>query len=190
MNSRILPALALLIAIGIVFAYVSPAWNGSINDTKAAIAADDQALKAASTYASQQADLTTKENAIDPASLARLTTFLPDSVDNVGLILDLNTLASRSGISLSNIDVTTNTSGGASGAANTGAASAIPVSGASPVNSVDLSLSAVGTYAAFQTFLGGIEKSARLLDVRDLIVKGSDTGVYTYQMAIRLYWLR
>jgi hypothetical protein len=41
-----------------------------------------------------------------------------------------------------------------------------------------------------QTFLTGIEKSARLLDVQDILVTGSDTGVYTYQMTMRLYWLR
>ena len=38
--------------------------------------------------------------------------------------------------------------------------------------------------------MAGIEKSLRLLDVQDLVVKGSDTGVYTYQMHIRFYWLR
>lgn len=190
MNSRVLPILALMLAIGIFFAYVNPMWNGSISATKAAIAADVDALKAADVYTKQQAELTRQQQAIDPANLARLSVFLPDSVDNVGLILDLNTLAARSGVSLSDIDVEANSSDGAKNNAGAGVAGALPVSGASPIDSVDLSLSAVGTYAAFQTFLNGIEKSARLLDVRDLTVKGSDTGVYTYQMKIRFYWLR
>jgi len=55
---------------------------------------------------------------------------------------------------------------------------------------VDLSLSAIGTYTALQNFLRGVEKSVRLLDIKDIVVKGSDTGVYTYQMKLRLYWLR
>lgn len=186
MNSRVLPLLALLAAAGIFFAYVNPTWTGGIAATKAAIASDDQALLAADTYARQQNALADARNKIDPADLARLNAFLPDSVDNVGLILDLNALAARSGLALSNIDVLSNTAN-ASGA---NAPGALPAAGANPVGSVDLSLSAAGTYTALQSFLAGVERSQRLLDVRDLVVKGSDTGVYAFQMTVRLYWLR
>ena len=183
MNNRILPLLALFVSVGIFFGYVHPTWTGGIALTQAAIASDNQALAAASAYAAQQNTLIAARNAIDPTDLARLATLLPDSVDNVGIILDLNALAARSGLSLSNIDVRSaaNSSGTANGA--------VP-SSANPVGSVDLSLSASGTYAAFQAFLSGVEESQRLLDVRDLLVKGSDTGIYTYQMTLRLYWLR
>lgn len=186
MNSRILPLFALLVALGMFFAYVNPTWSGAIAATKSAITQDDQALAAAHQYATQQNDLASKRNAIDPANLARLAAFLPDSVDNVGLILDLNALAARSGFSLANIDVTTNTAADA----NAPAGQTLPSSGVSQVGSIDLSLSAVGTYAAFQSFLAGVEKSARLLDVRSIAVKGSGTGVYDYEIKLRLYWLR
>ncbi len=186
MNSRILPLLALMLAFGIFFTYISPTWSGSIAATKTAITLDEEALAAASRYARQQNELAEKRNAIDPANLARLAVFLPDSVDNVGLILDLNALAARSGFSLANIDVVAN----AAGVANAAAGSALPSPGTSKVGSIDLSLSAVGTYAALQAFLAGVEKSARLLDVRSITVKGSETGVYAYEIKLRLYWLR
>ncbi|MGD0328469.1 MAG: hypothetical protein ABSB00_02010 [Minisyncoccia bacterium] len=187
MNNHILPTLALLIAIGIFFTYVNPTWSGPIATAKAAIASDGQALAAASQYAAQQNELASARNAIAPADIARLTTFLPDSVNNVGLILDLNALAARSGISLSNVNITVNANNAGAASSATGA---LPVSGASPVGSADFSLSAKGTYTAFLAFLAGIEKSERLLDVRDITVEGSDTGVYTYQMTLRLYWLQ
>ncbi|MDP1690200.1 MAG: type 4a pilus biogenesis protein PilO [bacterium] len=182
MNSNIIPTLALIVAAGILFGYVGPTWSGGLADKRAAIASDDQALAAATTYAAQQNQLATARNAIDPTDLSRLVTFLPSSVDNVGLILDLNALAARSGLTLSNIDVTTTVATNA----NTTAAT----TRANPVGSVSLALSAVGTYAALQTFLRGVETSRRLLDVQELVVKGSDTGVYTYQMKLNLYWLR
>lgn len=185
MNDRIFPVLVLLAALGIFFGYVSPAWSGSIAATKAAIAGDDQALAAASEYTAQQNELTSARNAIDPANIARLTAFLPDSVDNVGLILDLNALAARSGLSLSNIDVMMDTQGAADSSTSGNAG----IGAANPISSVDLSLFAIGTYPAMQAFLTGVEKSERLLDVRDIAVKGSDTGVYSYQMTLRLYWL-
>lgn len=185
MNSRLIPICALVVAIGIFFGYVHPAWTVTIAATKAALASDDSALAAADEYTAQQNELASARNAIDPADLARISIFLPDSVDNVGLILDLNALAARSGLSLSNVDVMASAAGASS--ASTGGA--LPIAGTSPISSVDLSLSAIGTYTALQAFLTGIEKSERLLDVRDIVVKGSDTGVYTYQMTLRIYWL-
>ncbi len=193
MNSRVLPALALIFSVGIFFTYVKPTWSGPLKETKVAIANDEQALAAADEYKAKQNALASARNAIDQENLNRLSVFLPDSVDNVGLILDINALAARSGLSLANIDVVTNDS---TGSGNKGTESSVQSSGtlqvarANPVGSVDMSLSAIGTYSALQTFLVGIEKSARVLDVRDITVKGSDTGVYNYQMTVRLYWLR
>jgi Tfp pilus assembly protein PilO len=172
-----------MIAIGVFFAYVRPVWIGPIAATKAAITADEEALSAAKQYTQQQNELASARAAIHTEDLSRLTTFLPDSVDNVGLILDLNALAARSGLSLSNVDVTTDSN-------TTIQESSDPLgTPVSPISSVDLSLSAVGTYTALQNFLQDIERSQRLLDVRDLVVKGSGTGVYVYQMTVRLYWL-
>lgn len=186
MNTRILPVLALFVAVGIFFTYVSPTWSGKIVATKAAIALDKQALAAADEYTKQQETLTEARALISPDDLARLSVFLPDSVDNVRLILDLNALASRSGLSLANIDVVTNDSD----TKNTNAAGALPAAALNPIGSVNLSLSAVGTFTALQTFLKGVERSARLLDVQDISAKGSNTGIYSYQMTLRLYWLR
>ena len=186
MNNRILPALALVLAIVTFFVYVNPTWTGSIAAAKAAIANDDQALATAQQYVAQQNQLATARDAIDPANQKALNTFLPSSVDNVGLILDLNALASRSGLSIANVDVVTDTSGTASAQS----AGALTANALNPVASVDLAISATGTFAALQAFLAGVERSARLLDVHDLIVKGSDTGVYTYRMTLSLYWLR
>lgn len=185
MNSRILPVIALSIAIGIFFAYVNPTWSGSIADTKAAIKLDDDAIDLANKYVAKKDTVAADRDKINPGDLERLETFLPDSVSNVGLILDINALAASSGLSLASIDVAV-----ADGGAKTSASGALPTTMANPVGSINLSLSALGTFSAFQKFLNGIEGSARLLDVQDMTVKGSDTGVYSYQVTLRLYWLR
>jgi len=108
-------------------------------------------------------------------------------VDNVRLILDINALVARTGLSLVNIDVVANSFDNITNVTQPGT---LPVSKADPVGFVDLSLTAVGTYPALEEFLIGIEKSARLLDVLDISVKGSNTGVYNYKLTVRLYWLR
>jgi len=190
MNSRILPTLALFVAVGIFFAYVQPTWSGPVATTRTAIQSNEKTLAAAREYAKKQNDLASARNTIDADSLRRLEVFLPESVNNVGLILDINALAARSGISLANIDILREAGGATSAAGAQGTSGASPSIRQNPVSSVDLTLSALGTYGALQSFLAGLEKSARLLDVQDISVKGSDTGVYNYQMTVRLYWLR
>lgn len=54
MNSRILPFLAIMISIGIFFAYVNPTWTGSIATTKLAIKSDDDALAEAAQYKTRE----------------------------------------------------------------------------------------------------------------------------------------
>lgn len=176
-----MPIFALFLAAVLFFAYVNPTWNGTIADTQAAIKSDDAALVSAQEYNKKKEVLAQQYNDMDPTSLKRLNALLPDSVDNVGLILSLNALADSSGLVLSNVDVSAGTSADSSGSlsANT-----------SPVNSIDLSLAATGSYGSFQKFLDGVERSQRLLDVRNINVTGSNTNQYTYQMTIRLYWLR
>ncbi len=190
MSSRALPLLALMIAIGTFFAYINPTWTGPIATTRAEIANDQKIIDAAREYKKKENELASARNAIDPANLTRLENLLPDAVDNVGLILDINALAARSGLSLSNIDIIGTTDSGSSAPDTVSPDGSVAVGRPSPVSSVDLSLTAIGTYNALQSFLGGIEKSARLLDIRDMVVKGSETGVYSYQMVVRLYWLR
>ena len=184
MTGRILPFLALAISAGIIFAYIQPTYSGTIAETQAAIKGNAAAIAAAEAYKEKENELALKKSEIQEEDITRLEALLPDSVNNVQVILDLNALASRSGVTLSDIDVTTSSRG-------SGAQSDSPeVTTQGPIGSVDLTLTAIGTYQSFRTFLSGIEYSVRILDVSTLSVKGSDTGVYSYKMAIRLYWLR
>lgn len=184
MNSRLLVVVSFVVSLAIYFGYVSPTWSGSIAETKAAIAADDKALTAAADFATHQKDLIDARAAMSPEDLKRLTTMFPDSVNNIGLILDLNALAARSGVSITAIEMTNPAS---SATDNQGV---VPSDIVTPEQSLDFTLTAVGSYSAFKTFLAGIEKSERLIDIRDLNIKGSDTGVYTYLLKLRVYWLR
>lgn len=185
MNSRILAVIAFAAALGIFFFYINPTLSGPIASSKAAIASDVTALAAADKYTNQVTKLQNAEKTIGAANLARLSLLVPDSVNNIGLILDLDALAARSGIQVSSIDVAPQTSGSDSSAQDGSNQSA-----SSPYQSMDFSLSGTGGYTAFKAFVAGLEKSERLLDVQEISIQGSDTGVYTYRMKIRLYWLR
>ena len=193
--SRLLPIAFVLIAFGIFFGYIRPTWNGSIAESKKEIASYDAALEAAERFKDKQASLEAARNQIPPDQLARLNAFLPDSVDNVQLILDLNALATRAGLTLSDFETSETVNEDAEG--NQDDSLGTPMSGqggggfnrTAPTDSLTLSVSATGTYNAFRSFMAGVEQSLRPLDVIALTVEDSDTGVYTYEMTLKFYWL-
>ncbi len=175
MTSRAVPLVCLILAFGIALGYVSPMYTEDITELQAAIENNDKALAAAKAYKEKENQLVAEKDNIPPADLARLQTLLPDSVNNVRLILDLNALAARTGVVLTSIDVAT-LSQSTEGSDN-------------PIGAIDLTLAATGSYRSFHNFLLGVERSARLLDVVKIGVTGSDTGVYQYAVTLRIYWL-
>jgi hypothetical protein len=197
--SRILPLLAIVFAIALFFLYIRPAFSGPIAATRTQIASYNDALAAASRFQEKEAQLTQQRAQIPADSLERLADFLPDGVDNVQLILDLDALAARSGVTLSDFNTTGSASSASSNTGNAAVstpASTIPTlgsqafAGGSPTDSLNLTFKATGSYRSFRSFLAGIENSLRPLDVTDLQVEKSDTGVYSYAVTVRIYWLR
>lgn len=183
--SRLLPFVVVLIAIGLFFGYINPAYTGTIAVLRAEIDSYNNALDAAEEFKAKQNELVQARSLISEEGITRLEAFLPDGVDNVQLILDLDALANRSGVKLSDfeIDVPDGTEDGAGGPAG------LPTE-AETVESITLGVSASGTYESFRTFLEGVEKSLRPLDLVSLEIADSDTGVYTYSMIFAIYWLR
>ena len=186
MKSRLLPLLALVLAIVIFFVYTKSVYDGAIAEHRAAIASNEKALAAAADFKNRTAELEDARSKIDSLSLAKLERMVPDSVNNVRTILDIDALARGSGITLQSIDVSKKTEESADG----GGAIDTSTLGSEKVGSVMLSLKGFGTYAAFKQFLASIEGSERLLDVTRIDVTTSESGVYSYAIDMRLYWLR
>jgi|TARA_R110000824_G_scaffold401771_1_gene615694 Tfp pilus assembly protein PilO len=189
MMSRLLPFIFVLIAGAIFMGYIHPTITGSIAETNTEIQSYDSALKAAARFEAKQAELAAARAALPPDGIARLEGFLPDGVDNVQLIFDLDALASRTGVKLSEF-TTSESNKPATGFAVDQASENSAYESSSPYDSLDLSMSATGSYAAFRAFLTGAETSLRPLDLVELSLNDSSTGVYTYDMTFRLYWLR
>lgn len=182
MISRIIPVVLILIATGLFFGYINPAYNENIQMLRTQIDSYDKALLAAKNYHEKEKQLKKEREKIPDAALERIEAFLPNGVDNVQLILDLNALAERSGLTLSDFDISENRDGG------NGDALSLVADG--QVESLDLSVTARGNYASFKAFLEGTQASLRMLDMIELTVADSETGVYTYQIKFRIYWLR
>ncbi len=182
MISRVTPVILILVAIGVFFAYTNPAYSENVQMLRAEIRGYDAALAAAGEYAKKEEQIQAERDALPAEDLARLEAFLPDGVDNVQLILDLDALADRSGVTLSQFDVESTERIDESGA--------LSLEADTPIESLDIGVTAIGNYASFKTFLAATERSLRPLDLVELRIEDSETGVYTYTMTFRIYWLR
>lgn len=191
MITRFLPLIPLGLGIAIFVMYVHPTYTGPVAELQKEIHGYERALEAAEDFNERQTELVAARGSIAPDSLSRIEAFLPDGVDNVQLYLDLAALAARSGISLSDFDVI-------EGAPREAAGIPAPVEGAPSLErlgateSLDITVTAQGNYPSFRSFLVGVERSLRLLDVVSVSVTEAPNGgsAYSYDMTLRLYWLR
>ena len=187
--TRLLPIVLLLISGGIFFGYINPTIMGPIAQTSSKIKQYDAALSAADRFGQKQTSLAQEQQALPADGVARLQSFLPDSVDNVQLILDLDALAARSGVKITNFN-TTEVAKPVAPSSSVDTSTTVSFDPSKPYDSLDISMTASGSYSQVRTFLSGVERSLRPLDLIQFQVTDSPTGVYLYQMTFRLYWLR
>ena len=186
MIQRLLPIVIVIAAIGLFFVYTSPAYTGPVTAARLEVESLNGALKAADAFKERESQLLAERDALPAEDLARLEAFLPNNVNNIQLILDLDALAARSGVRLSNFNVGEQASDGSA----TTDDESISLESTSAVGFIDITLTAEGTYSAFRSFIQATEQSLRMLDLVALNIDGSATGVYTYDMTFRIYWLQ
>lgn len=177
-------------AVAIFFFYTSPSY-----DTMQTYSAQSVQYNAALDKATQlqeiKQSLLSRYNSFDPNALARLSTMLPDQVDNIRLILDLDNLAGKYGMSLQNVDIS-------SPDTQSGSVVSSIASASQSYDSLTIQFSTHGTYGQFTQFLSALQSSLRLVDVVSLSVAPGGTSlpgsqgepIYAYTMTVQTYWLR
>lgn len=189
MTKTILSIVGLGIAGAALFFYTQPTYD-SVRALGVEIGEYNQALEKAAELQSLKQTLLSRYNAFNPADIDRLHKLLPDHVDNVRLVLDIDNLAGRHGMALQNVTLSNPT--------NNTEKSAIGVigSGRQKFNSLTLKFATQGTYANFRSFMDELEQSLRIVDLASLSLQGVDSNrigaepSYRYDIAIRTYWLK
>lgn len=189
MTKTILSIVGLAIAGGTLFFYTQPTYD-SVRALEAEIGEYNQALEKAAELQNLKQSLLSRYNAFNPSDIDRLHKLLPDHVDNVRLVLDLDNLAGRHGMALQNVTLSNPTE-----VANKGAIGAIG-SGRQKFNSLTLKFTTHGTYADFEGFMEELERSLRIVDLASLSLQEADNNQagqeprYRYDITIRTYWLK
>lgn len=163
--------------------YTDPAYQG-IKDVQKQVAAYDEALNKSQELKRTRDQLISRRNTFPAESLQKLEKILPDNVDNIRLIIDINAIAARHLLSIRNIEL-----GAVSDSSTNGNALAVGSSG-SPVGSVNLGFSVSASYENFLAFLQDLEHSLRIVDIESMsFTVNPETSLNDYTFTIRTYWL-
>lgn len=176
-----LPILFLAISGGLFFIYIDPTY-GQVKDLLVQQGQIDQALSRSKELQDVRDSLLARYNTFPTAEIDRLQKLVPDHVDNVRLILDLDAMASKYGMRVRDVNIGGN-DGSKPDTATIG-------SDDSAYESVVLSFAVSGTYDTFRQYLADLEKSLRLVDVVGLQFRASDNGIYNFTFHIKTYWLK
>ena len=128
--------------------------------------------------------LADKKNKMSEEDRGRIEKLLPDSIDNIRLVIDINNIARPYGIVLKGLRF-----------ASTGQSSnqnqrEITIGGNDTTGSVVMSFNITARYQTFREFIKDLEKSLRLVDVTSVSVKNSNQDFYDFDVTIKTYWLR
>ncbi len=193
----IMPIVLIGIAIGVFAVFTNPLYS-DIKAIRVKAASYNQALANSKALESERDKLTQKYNAFNPEDRARLQKLLPQNIDNIRLILEIEQLALPYGMTLKNVKYNTTSEeeeeGGLSGAGTKEYSH-------SDYGVWDLEFSTTGTYNNFLNFVRDLESNLRIVDIAT-VEFSSDTDLrqgpgnalggeaYRYDFKIKTYWLR
>lgn len=178
----LIPLILTVASIGLFAMYTNPTYQG-LKGTQAKVAAYDDALNKSQELKGLRDKLASARNAFSPQDEQKLIRLLPDQVDNIRLIIDINNIAARRGLSLSNVAL-----GEVSQGSSQHSPLAVGPSG-DPVGSVSLGFSVTSSYEDFLAFLQDVEHSLRILDIEKLAFSSVQGGKYNFDITLRTYWL-
>lgn len=175
-------------SIGLFQYFIDPTYQ-EVKDLRAQEADFNEALNNTEKVQEIRDLLLTKYNSFSPEDLKRLEKLLPDNIDNVRLIIEIDKIASRHDLALKDVQVTETqprASASVVAAGSEGFAGNEARYGTAP-----LAFSLVGDYAAFLSFLRDVERGLRLMDITNITIKPNEEPTrYEYGLNIQTYWLK
>lgn len=199
--------LLIFASVGVFVAMIIPRYH-IVEAARAEIATYNANLSVANQLEQSQQALIAQYNDIPKADLDNIQTLLPDSVDNIRLIIQLDALATKDGLS-SLQDVDYDPSQIPTTASNSGSAAATPAASTTtsgsagsslPYGQFVISFQTSGEYSNFLSFLSDLEQNLRLVDITEVdFLPATAAGTsgaqsvasgFSYKVTLTTYWLK
>lgn len=176
--SNIVSIVLILASIGLFFGYIDPTYT-RIQASQTEKASYDTALNNSKDLQAEKQKLLDKYNKMDQADIDKLTKLLPNNIDNIRLIIDIDDMARNYNMRIRNFKT------------DTGEVKDTIGRDTSPYGTLTLSFTTTAAYNTFLAFMRDLERSLRVIDVVGIEFKSSDTNqLYDYTVTVKTYWLK
>ena len=127
-------------------------------------------------------DLQKIQSSISQTDLDKLNKFIPSHIDNVNLIIDVNNIAAKQGMTIKNVRV--------GGTTNSTGATDSSLSSPNGILPATMSFSVSGNYQTLLGFLDDLANSLRVVDPVSLSFAVDEKGLNQYNFEIKTYWVK
>lgn len=188
MGSRNIIAILLIAAAFAGFMFVIDPLYDESKEVAAKVEAYDTTLTNSRALERTREDLNrVYSTKFTPQNLASLEKLLPDAVDNVRLIIDVENIIDSirrsdpaKAISLKNVKM---------GASNQRKEEVI-MGGDRAYGSILMSFTVTASYDNFMEFIKSLEQSLRVIDIVSVNFEAADNGISDYLVTVKTYWLK
>ena len=195
MFKYIIPTTLTAIAIGLFVVFTNPIYQ-DVQGLRTQVASYDQALTNAEQLRAVREQLLQKYNGFSKDNIAKVSKMVPDNVDNIRLILEIQGIASAYGMQIKNVKYDAK--------AAAGVETVVPQNATASADQnkiygiFDMEFSTEGTYDNFVKFVSDMERSLRIVDINSVTFSSSDSTivtspantVYKYDLKFKTYWLK
>ncbi len=194
-------SISLIIISGVLFFSIVNPLRGDVSLLRTEVATYNAALDNSKELQKTRDDLVNTYKRIKVEDRDRLEHFLPNTVNNIKFILEVERIANLHSMSIKNIkfDVSKPTETKTTANGKTTVVTASDPSAMSPYGTFPIDFTTEGNYDTFVLFLKDLEHNLRLVDIKSVgfIVPapqkggvGPDPNIYTYSLKVETYWLK
>lgn len=183
---KAIPFILIALAVIIFFLFIDPL-NDEVKDLSKRKADNDTMLELAEELQRKRDRIHDAFNGISVDEREELEKLLPNTVDNVRLILDINNVAEQYGIVIKNITVSRD--GERDTKRGNNIVSSVDTTG--DIGIITLGFSIDATYDVFINFMKDLEEALRVVDIRALDIEAGGEDVFlSFGVTLDTYWLR
>ena len=187
----IFPTIMLAAAIGLFVVFTNPAYQ-DIGALRVQQASYNQALNNSQELLKVRDNLTAIYNNMSTTQRDDLSKLMPDNVDNIRLIIDIQNVALKYGMNPTDIKYDANATGPTTGATPAAVTPAQLANTQKDYGTFELEFSVTGSYSNFLSFIGDLEHSLRMIDIESITFQAPNAGssAIKYDIRVKTYWLK
>lgn len=179
MNSNLTPFLLIAVSVGLFYTYINPQYV-KIEELRAQETRYAEAMQQVREIETIKQELLTKYNSFTPDEIGRLEKLLPDQVDDVRLVLDLDGMASRHNILIKGVKVV-----------RPAEVQAFDVNAQPKMyDALKVTFSFEADFENFLAFTKELEGSLQIVDPTLVSIRAANGGRFEYTMTVNAYWLK